>query len=169
MAGLPGSGKSTVGEAVARAIGATVVSVDPLESAILSAGIAADQPTGLAAYLVAETLADGVLRGGGSVVLDAVNAVAPAREQWTGLAARRSVPVAFLEIVCSDADEHRRRLAVRHRGIPHLEELGWHRVEEALDEWEEWAGPAAGARRLRLDSVRPVGELVGEAVAFLGR
>ena len=49
MAGLPGAGKSTIGEIVGARLGATVVSVDPIESAILRAGIDADQPTGLAA------------------------------------------------------------------------------------------------------------------------
>ena len=57
MAGLPGAGKSTIAEIVGARLGATVVSVDPIESAILRAGIDADQPTGLAAYLVAEEIA----------------------------------------------------------------------------------------------------------------
>ena len=39
MAGLPGTGKSTVAEASAAALGLPVVSVDPIESAILSAVI----------------------------------------------------------------------------------------------------------------------------------
>jgi hypothetical protein len=42
-------------------MGVPVVSVDPIETAILAAGIDADQPTGLAAYLVAEAFADAVL------------------------------------------------------------------------------------------------------------
>ncbi|MDP3209714.1 MAG: AAA family ATPase, partial [Rhodoglobus sp.] len=88
MAGLPGSGKSTVAEQLARALGIPVVSVDPLESSILRAGIDADQPTGLAAYLVAETIADAVLRSGQGVIVDAVNAVAPARDQWVLLGER---------------------------------------------------------------------------------
>jgi hypothetical protein len=40
------------------------VSVDPIESAILRAGIDADQPTGLAAYLVAEEIAEKELDSG---------------------------------------------------------------------------------------------------------
>ena len=60
MAGLPGSGKSTVAEALGAQLRTPVVSVDPLESAILRSGIESDQPTGLAAYLVAETIAESV-------------------------------------------------------------------------------------------------------------
>ena len=51
MAGLPGAGKSTIAEIIGARLGASIVSVDPIESAILSAGINADEPTGLAAYL----------------------------------------------------------------------------------------------------------------------
>ena len=73
-AGLPGSGKSTIAEIIAGRLGATAISVDPIEGAILKAGIDSDQPTGLAAYLVAERMAEQVLVSGHSVVVDAVNA-----------------------------------------------------------------------------------------------
>ena len=44
MAGLPAAGKSTIAEVVGNRMGVPVVSVDPIEAAILSAGIDADQP-----------------------------------------------------------------------------------------------------------------------------
>ena len=87
MAGLPGAGKSTIGEIVGARLGATVVSVDPIESAILRAGIDSDQPTGLAAYLVAEEIAEKELLSGRTVIVDAVNAAESARLQWRDLAA----------------------------------------------------------------------------------
>lgn len=168
MAGLPGSGKSTIAEVVGNRLGMPVVSVDPIESAILSAGIDADQPTGLAAYLVAETLADSVLASGGAgVVVDAVNPVAPAREQWVGLAERRQVPVRFIEVTCSDPELHRERLESRYRSLPHLNEPGWHLVEQTLDEWEDWSGASAAVPRITVDTARALGENVDQAIAFL--
>ena len=80
MAGLPAAGKSTLAEILGARLSASVVSVDPIESAILEAGIDSDQPTGLAAYLVAETIAGLVLESGHDVIVDAVNGVDPARE-----------------------------------------------------------------------------------------
>ena len=139
-AGLPGAGKSTIAEVVGNRLGLPVVSVDPIESAILSAGIDADQPTGLAAYLVAETIAESVLAGGGSVIVDAVNAVEPAREQWVKLAARQKVTLKFIEVVCSDPELHRSRLASGAVGCAHIAEPTWHAVEQSLDEWEAWTG-----------------------------
>ena len=166
-AGLPGAGKSTIAEVVGNRIGAPVVSVDPIESAILSAGIDADQPTGLAAYLVAETIAEAVLAGGGSVIVDAVNAVEPAREQWVKLAARQQTAIKFFEVICSDEELHRSRLVARERGLAHIAEPTWHAVEQSLDEWESWTGSTGAVPRITLDSVQSLGVNVEQALAFL--
>lgn len=133
MAGLPGAGKSTIGEIVGARLGATVVSVDPIESAILRAGgIDADQPTGgLAAYLVAEETARTELLAGRTVIVDAVNAGEAARLQWRDLAAETEVRLRVIEVVCSDEAIHRERLEKRERGLPHLEETTWRAVEQS--------------------------------------
>lgn len=167
MAGLPGAGKSTIAEIIAGRLQLPVVSVDPIESSILNAGIDADQPTGLAAYLVAETLAETVLGAGRGIIVDAVNAVAPAREQWVNLAARLGEPLKFIEVVCSDPELHRSRLEARGRNLPHIDEPTWHAVEQSLDEYAEWNGPSGAIARITLDSVDPIGVNVDRALAFL--
>jgi predicted kinase len=168
MAGLPGAGKSTIAEILGHRLGFPVVSVDPIESAILSAGIDSDQPTGLAAYLVAETIADAALANGVSIIVDAVNAVDPAREQWIELAQKHGESFAFLEVVCSDTDVHRERLESRDRNLAHIPDPTWYAVEQSLDEYADWTGETAAARRITLDSVKPLGEVVETALAFLG-
>lgn len=166
-AGLPAAGKTTIAGVVGNRLGVPVVSVDPIESAILSAGINSDEPTGLAAYLVAETIAESVLAGGGSVIVDAVNAVEPARDQWVKLAARQKVAIKFLEVVCSDPEVHRARMVSRGRRLAHLAEPTWHAVEQSLDEWEAWSGTSGAVPRITLDSVQPLGVNVEQALAFL--
>jgi predicted kinase len=49
LGGLPGSGKTTVGIAVAEMLTAAYVRIDALEAAMWRAGIAREQPTGVAA------------------------------------------------------------------------------------------------------------------------
>jgi predicted kinase len=164
-AGLPAAGKSTIAEVVGNRLGLPVLSVDPIEAAILSAGIGAEQPTGLAAYLVAETMAEGVLASGRGVVIDAVNAVEPARDQWVRLAARQGAQLRFLEVVCSDPEVHRERLAAR-QGRHAMADAAF-AVEQSLDEWEPWTGEAAAMPRVTLDSVRPLGVNIEQALAFL--
>jgi predicted kinase len=160
-AGLPGSGKSTIAEIIAGRLSATAISVDPIEAAILKAGIDADQPTGLAAYLVAERMAEQVLLSGHSVIVDAVNAVEPARLQWRDLAERCGVRLRVIETVCSDADLHTERLAKR-TGL-----TAAYAVEQSIEEYAEWKGAAASLPRVTLDTSRPLGANVDAALAFL--
>ena len=167
MAGLPGTGKSTVAQQLRERLGYPVVSVDQIESAVLSAGIDSDQPTGLAAYLVAETLAGNVLESDRSIIVDAVNAVNPAREQWVSLAARHGSALTFIEIICSDPVVHRERLEARSRDLPHVSEPTWHAVEQSLDEYDEWVGPSAAVDRITLDSMEPLGTIVDKALVFI--
>jgi len=167
MAGLPGTGKSTIAEELRDRLGYPLVSVDQIESAVLSAGIDSDQPTGLAAYLVAETLAGNVLASDRSIIVDAVNAVNPAREQWVTLAARHGHALTFVEVVCSDPVVHRERLEARSRDLPHVSEPTWHAVEQSLDEYDEWVGPSAAVDRITIDSVEPLAASVDKALNFI--
>jgi predicted kinase len=160
VSGLPGSGKSTVAEGLAAALGIPVLSVDPIESAILRAGIAPSFETGLAAYLVAEACADGCLRVGVDVVVDAVSSVEEARTMWRNLAARHVTPLRV--IVCAlDVPETTRRLAGRRRGLE-LAEPTADDVAARAAEWTEWPEP-----HLVLDSLQPAGANVERALAWL--
>lgn len=167
MAGLPATGKSTIAEIVGARLGATIVSVDPIESAVLRAGIDADQPTGLAAYLVAETLAEQVLASGRSVVVDAVNAVEPARLQWRDLALRTEVPLRVIEVECSDRELHRVRLEKRSRNLELFDEPSWHAVEQSMEDYQPWKGEVAQLPRITLDTANPLGQNVDAAIRFL--
>jgi predicted kinase len=167
MAGLPGTGKSTIAEIIGNRLSAPIISVDPIESAILHAGIDADQPTGLAAYLVAETMAEQVLVWGRTVIVDAVNAVEPARLQWRDLAERTGVELRIVEVVCSDQDVHRERLEKRVRNLPHVEEVTWFAVEQSLEDYQEWSGATALLPRVTVDSVQSIGANVDSALEFI--
>ncbi|MFC8508880.1 AAA family ATPase [Streptomyces sp. NPDC057411] len=162
MAGLPGTGKSTVAGELGRKLAAPVVSVDPIEAAMWRAGVARSQPTGLAAYVVAEAVADGVLALGQTAIVDAVNAVEEARAQWRSLASRRGVPMVFIEVVCSDPAVHRRRLEGRSREIRGFPEPTWDAVERRREEFASWTHD-----RLVLDSVIDLSRNVATALAFL--
>ncbi len=162
MAGLPGTGKSSIAEELGRTLPAPVVSVDPIEAAMWRAGVARSQPTGVAAYVVAEAVADSVLALGQTVIVDAVNAVEEARVQWRSLASRRGVPLVFIEVVCSDPVVHRRRLEGRSRDIDGFHEPTWEAVERRQEEFAPWADG-----RLVLDSLIDVSRNVETALGFL--
>ncbi|MFE2141929.1 AAA family ATPase [Streptomyces sp. NPDC059456] len=162
MAGLPAAGKSSVAQELGRMLPAAVVSVDPIEAAMWRAGMERTQPTGLAAYLVAEAVADTVLGLGQSVIIDAVNAVQGARRQWRALADRHQAPIAFIEVVCSDSRLHRQRLECRSRGIEGFEEPTWEAVRQRRAEYEPWTD-----HRLVLDSAADLASNVAQAQDYL--
>ncbi len=162
MAGLPGSGKSTIADALARALGCAVLSVDPVEAAMWRAGVARVQPTGLAAYVVVDALAEHQLALGHNVIVDAVKDAAEAREQWRALAARTQVPLRFIEVSCGDEAEHRRRLRARRRGIAGMPEPSWESVVARRAGFAAWSDP-----RLVLDARAPVAANVHRAMAHL--
>jgi len=137
VAGLPGVGKSTLAESLARHLQLPVFSVDPIESAIIRSGFDRSFETGLAAYLVAEQLADEHLKIGMSVIIDAVSPVVEAREMWRGLARKHGADLRIIECVL-DPVLHRQRVEARVRGLPGIPELTWEAVEARRQEYLLW-------------------------------
>jgi len=83
---------------------------------------------GPAGYAVAMALARENLAGGQTVVVDAVNPVVECREAWREIAAKTAVPLLEIEVVCSDAAEHRRRVETRRSDIEGLVPPTWGEV-----------------------------------------
>jgi predicted kinase len=162
LAGLPGSGKSTLAEALSRHFSLPLLSVDPIEAAMWRGGLSRDQ-TGIAAYGVAQALADEQLRLGHSVIVDAVNPVEAPRAAWRGLAAKYRADLKIIECVCTDQATHRRRIEARVRNIEGMAEVSWARVEERRAGYEAWTDP-----RLTLDtSAQPPERLLAQAIDYL--
>lgn len=162
MSGLPGSGKSTIAERLAQRLRMPVFSVDPIESAMLKAGIAQSFETGLAAYLVAEVLASEQLKLGMSVIIDAVNAEEEGKDIWRGLASRYGLELTILEVIVSDRALHQRRMESRVRSLHGFSEVTWEQVEARRVSWTQWKEPT-----LRLDSTQDIETNVSEALRFI--
>lgn len=162
MAGLPGSGKSAMAERLAGALGCAVLSVDPIEAAMWRAGVDRAQPTGIAAYVVAQELAAQQVAVGNNVIVDAVNAVGPARQMWHELASRTGSTLRFIEVRCSDETEHRRRLEGRERGIEGFYEPTWESVQDRRSGFCDWSDD-----RLVLDSMAPLEDNLSLALDYL--
>jgi predicted kinase len=137
ISGLPGSGKSTVAENLAKKLAVPVLSVDPIESAIIKSGIAKSSETGLAAYLVAEALASEQLNLGISVIIDAVSAVREARNMWRILLNKYKARLLIIECVL-DKELHKKRIALRIRNMHGIPEVTWDDVENRHKEYLPW-------------------------------
>ena len=124
LAGLPGSGKSTIARHLSEGIRATWLRVDSIEQAIRDAG-AARGSLDDAGYRAAYAVAADSLRLGHDVVADSVNPWMLTRNAWRDSGVRAGGRVVEVEIICSDLEEHRRRVENRVIDVPNLEPLDW--------------------------------------------
>jgi predicted kinase len=163
ISGLPGTGKSAVAAAVAERLHGICLSIDPVEDAMLGAGLPGGWTTGVAAYEAVRVVAESNLMLGHSVVVDAVNDSEPARQTWLTASARAGVPLRSVLLTVTDAAEHRRRLEGRVRGFAHLPEPTWEDVQVRAAAFAPWSGDhqAVDADGPLTDVVRVVLERLG--------
>lgn len=136
--GLPGAGKTTIARQLAARRSAAYLRIDEVEQAIRAAGVLAGD-VGPAGYFVANTLAASNLANGLSVVADCVNPVQASRQGWRDIAAHAQSRLIEIEVVCSDAAEHRRRVESRIADIDGLDLPSWQAVLQR--DYAPWAEP----------------------------
>lgn len=121
--GLPGTGKTTLSQRLARQLGATHIRIDTIEEGMTDAGMTMTGPEG---YLVAYRVAEDNLKLGLTVIADSVNPIEITRQAWREVAERAGVGFVEVEVLCSSEDEHRRRVESRRaasgRG-PHWDDV----------------------------------------------
>lgn len=161
VAGLPGSGKSTVAESLAIKLSMPIFSVDPIESAMLKSGLERSFETGLAAYLVAETLAGEQLKLGLSAIIDAVSGEQEARDMWHNLVRVHNAELIIIECVL-ERGLHRQRIEARIRNMHGIAEVTWEDVEERRETYLPWQ-----EERLVLDTTATSEEIVERALDYI--
>ena len=135
FSGLPGVGKTSVAKELAHQIGAVHLRIDSIEQAILASGVA-EEPLQDAGYRVAYAVAKDNLRVGRTVIADSVNPLGLTRDAWVEVAMDAQVSLIEIEVKCSDATAHRRRVETRVTDIPGLKLPSWQEVVSR--EYHEW-------------------------------
>ena len=163
LSGLPATGKSTLGAALARRLSLPLFSVDPIEAGMLRAGLSQGFETGLAAYLVAQALVDSQLSLGQGAIVDAVNAEEAGKDTWRHVARHHATPLCVVECACPDEHVHRARLESRQRAVASvLREPTWDDVQRRRRTYTTWVEP-----HLRVDTLEPIDELVAQVLSWL--
>lgn len=151
VGGLPAVGKTAVCRAL---LGErpmtppmTWLRVDSIEQALRRSGEMAPDMPGGAGYYAAAAVAGDVLSTGGDVLVECVNPLPITRRLWERTAVDAGSRLLQVELVCSDRDEHRRRVEQRVSDIEGLVLPGWRDVLQR--DYAPW--PEAD---LRLDTGR---------------
>jgi predicted kinase len=133
--GLPGTGKTTISRDLAGNLNAVYLRIDTIEHAIRSSpGV--NQTINEEGYRVGYAVAEDNLRLGRTVISDSVNPVQESRDAWLEVGRRTDSSFMEIEVICSDADSHRRRVENREATIPGLKLPTWKEVR-AL-EYQPW-------------------------------
>ena len=112
LSGLPGVGKTTLARELARRTGAQHLRIDAIEQALRESSLGSRRMDD-AGYRVAYAVAADNLRLYRTVIADCVNPWPLTRDAWRQVGENARVPVVEIEVVCSDHDEHRRRVEAR--------------------------------------------------------
>ena len=124
LSGLPGVGKTAIATDLARMTGGVHIRIDSIEQALRHAGVQVEGH----GYDVAYAVALDNLRHGRMVIADCVNPLPLTRQAWRATALAAAVPAIEVEVICSDAAEHRRRVETRVADIPGHVLPSWHDV-----------------------------------------
>jgi len=142
FSGLPGTGKSSLAEAVGKELGIPVFAKDWLEATLLRCGlkpIIEERPLGFAGYELMTVLAERQLILGQSAILDSVAGTETIRGTWRQLSRKYGADWRVIECHCSDEYLHRSRFKIRERDIPGWHELEWYDVEKAKRYYRPWS------------------------------
>jgi predicted kinase len=167
VTGPPGTGKSTLAEAAAAAVGGPVLAWDWAMAGLTGFDDLQKALAGLdrldyrrVGWSILWNLAVAQLRAGRGAVLDGC-ARAPEVEETRRLAAAEGAEAVTVLTSCRDRDTHRDRIVGRVRAIPGWYELAWDHVSGFLDRWEP---PDAD---LALDATDPLHENVARLTSAL--
>jgi predicted kinase len=133
LSGLPGAGKTTLARRLASRLSAAYLRLDTIEQALRDLCAWPVQGEG---YRLAYRVARDQLQLGLSVVADSCNPVSLTRDEWQAVAGESGARFLNIEVVCSDAAEHRRRIQTRVADIPGLRLPTWPEVQAR--EYHTW-------------------------------
>ncbi|GAA2064962.1 AAA family ATPase [Catenulispora yoronensis] len=169
VAGVPGVGKSTLAEGLARRLRAPVFGLDWQLGALTPFAELADE--------VLEALADVTLVAplarqlqlGLDVVVDVTGHQAAERRRYRRVAEGLGARLVGVECVCSDAMAHRARVVGRDRGIPGWRPtVPWEHVLRMKGLWEPWTEPHVVLDSAKQDAETMVARVLDEVAAGRG-
>jgi predicted kinase len=136
FSGLPGTGKTTLARMLASRLDAAYIRIDTIEQALRNLCNIQVEAEG---YRLAYKIAEDNLKAGLSVVADSCNPITITRDDWENVARLARAGCKNIEIICSDAIEHQRRVESRIADIAGHQLPTWNDVVNR--EYHAWDRP----------------------------
>ncbi|MCP3941839.1 MAG: AAA family ATPase [Desulfobacteraceae bacterium] len=160
FSGLPGSGKTTLSQMLARHLNAVYLRIDTVEQGLRDLCSMQVEAEG---YRLSYKIASDNLGLGISVVADSCNPIVLSRTEWEQVAIESRVGFINIEIICSDKVEHQKRVETRKGTIPGLIVPTWKKVESR--QYDTWT-----SKRVIIDTaVKTINESFNELVSKIER
>jgi predicted kinase len=133
FAGLPAVGKSTLARQLAKHVKAAYFRADTVEQGLRD--LCNYKVTGegyrLSYRMIADNLSLGI-----SAIADSCNPWELTRNEWRQVATKSGARFVDIEIICSDKEEHRKRVVTRKTSIDGLTLPTWEEIEKR--EYHPW-------------------------------
>lgn len=133
FSGLPGSGKSTLSQRIAKKYDASYLQIDTIEQGLRDLCNFDIEAEG---YRLAYRIAADNLKLGHNVVADSCNPINITRREWENVATENDSISLNIEITCSDKNEHRKRAETRISEIDNLKLPTWEDIKNR--EYHPW-------------------------------
>lgn len=127
IGGIPGTGKSTLANALSAEMGIPVFSKDELEAAVVRKILSSNRETYGVGYEIMAALAVRQMENGNNSIFDFIASRNRVEALWPQLL---MYDIKYIECICTEEETHRDRIQSRNRNIKGWYELTW---EEVLD------------------------------------
>ncbi|PIF02353.1 MAG: kinase [Draconibacterium sp.] len=134
LSGLPATGKSTLAKLITKEYKAFYLRIDTVEQGLRDLCDVNVQGEG---YRLSYRIANDNLKLGFNVVADSCNPVKLTRIEWQKVAALNKASFINIEVICSDKDEHKKRVEKRTSDIQNLKLPTWEDINKRVyDTWK---------------------------------
>lgn len=136
FSGLPGTGKSTLAKKLAEMTKSSYFRIDTIEQGIRDLFSVTINGEG---YRLTYRIVEDNLKLGVNVISDSCNPWKLTREEWEAVALKCNARFVNIEVVCSNKEEHKRRIENRNSEVERLKLPNWEEVVSR--EYHKWEKP----------------------------